>query len=123
MARSWAPLRPLWLVAKHENGRVGVLTLDPGSDDEVLPVFSFEEEAEVFLQLKMPGSGWRAKRTTAGEILSLLYGPCVNVKKVALDPLPVVNEAMVDGVSLGRRSFVRNLMDERGRLTLRGGSG
>ena len=30
---------------------MGVLTLDPGSDEEILPVFSFEEEAETFLRL------------------------------------------------------------------------
>lgn len=43
------PRRLLWLIANHANGRLGVLTLGPGSESEVLPIFSFEEEAEAFL--------------------------------------------------------------------------
>jgi hypothetical protein len=91
-----------------------VLTLDPGGDREALPVFSFEEEAETFLQLEMPGMGWLATRTTAGELVSLLHGPCAGVERVALDPLPTVcGETMVDLVSLGRENFLRNLAHAR----------
>ncbi len=104
----------LWLIVKHDNARMGVLTIDPGSDREVLPVFSFEEEAEAFLRLWAPGTGWRARQTAAGELVSVLYGPCADVKKVALDPLPVTGgEMMIDLVSLGRERFLRSLMGER----------
>jgi len=55
MARSRAQSRPLWLIADHHNGRLGVFTLEPGSEREALPIFSFEEEAEAFLLLETPG--------------------------------------------------------------------
>lgn len=111
MARSRAAGRPLWLITKYENVHGDVLTLYSGSDREVLPVFSFKEEAETFLQLVVPGMDWHVSETAVGELTSVLYGPYAGVKKVALDPLPVVEcEALVDLVSLDRARFVRNLM-------------
>ncbi len=56
MAKSRAGRRPLWLIANHHNGRLGVFTLEPGSEREALPIFSFEEEAEAFLLLGTPGA-------------------------------------------------------------------
>ncbi len=32
--------RPLWLIAKHENGRTAVFTIHPDSDRETLPIFT-----------------------------------------------------------------------------------
>ncbi len=111
MARSRAQSRPLWLIADHHNGRLGVFTLEPGSEREALPIFSFEEEAEAFLTLGMPGAEWWARRTTAGELISLLYGPCANVKRATLDPLPVVGGEMVfDLVGPGREDFLKNFV-------------
>jgi hypothetical protein len=113
MARSRAPRRSLWLIAKQENGRMGVLTLDTGSGSEALPIFSYEEEAEAVLQLGAPGADWRARKTTAGELIWLLYGPCAGVKKVALDPLPVVDcEMVLDLEGSGRQEFLRNFAGE-----------
>jgi hypothetical protein len=101
------------LIAKYENRRLAVLTIDRGAAGETLPVFSYEEEADAYLWFASPGTGWRARKTTAGELVSVLCGPCAGAKKVALDPLPVVNEAMVDLVSLPRKRFVQILMGER----------
>ena len=113
MARSKAT-RPLWVIAKQDNGRMEVLTLRPNSLGEALPVFSFEEEAEMFLRLETPGTCWRARETTAGELVSLLYGPCAAVRKVALDPLPTVDgETIMDLAGRGRERLVRNLVGER----------
>lgn len=114
LVKSRAARRPLWLIAKHENGRTEVFTIHPGSDGKTLPIFSHEEEAEMFLWLGSPGAGWRARETTAGELVSLLCGPCADVGKVALDPLPLFgDEAMAGLVSLPREDFMRNLIDER----------
>ncbi len=117
--------RPLWLISKHDNGRIEVFTIHTDSGSETLPIFSHEEEAETFLWLGSPGAGWRARETTAGELVSLLYGPCAGVVKVALDPLPLFGdkEAMCGLVSLLREDFVRNLVNERGpRASCRGSS-
>lgn len=93
-----------------------MLTLDPGSEMETLPIFSFEEEAEAFLRLGTPepgtsGADWRARKTTAGELTSLLHGPCAGVKRVTLDPLPVVDGAIVfDLLGSGRKDFLKNFV-------------
>jgi hypothetical protein len=111
MARSRAPRRPLWLIANHENGRMGVFTLGSDNDKETLPVFSFEEEAETFLRLGETETGWRATEATAGELISLLHGPCASVKRVTLDPLPVVDSEMIfDLAGSGREDFLRDFV-------------
>lgn len=112
MAKSRAAPRPLWLITKHQNGRIGVLTIRPGVNREVLPVFSFEEEAETFLQLGAPE--WSVREATGRELISMLHGPCAGVKKVALDPLPleVGGEEMLGLVSMTRERFVMGLIDK-----------
>jgi hypothetical protein len=107
-----APRRPLpglayWLIAKNENGRVRVLTLYR-CGEEVLPVFGHEEEAEMFLQVGcVVGDGWGVRESSAGELVSVLYGPCAEVKEVALDPLPeMVAGSTVGLVSLPRERFI-----------------
>ena len=56
-----------------------------------------------------------------GELISVLYGPCVGVKRVALDPWPARagGEAMLGLVSLLREDFTRMLLDENRFSTLR----
>jgi hypothetical protein len=99
VTRSRASRRPLWLIAKHDDGRMDVLTLGPDGngeeEEEALPVFSYEEEAQAFLRLQASGKGWRARETRVGELISLLYGPCRSIEKVALDPLPVMVDRRV----------------------------
>lgn len=113
MAGSRAPRRPIWLITKRNDARMGVLTLDPCSDEEILPVFSFEEEAETFLRLGAAETDWRARRAADGELIALLYGACAEVKKVALDPLPVANSEMVlDLLCWGREDFLRSCVGE-----------
>ncbi len=90
---------------------MSVFTLRFGGNGEILPVFSFEEEAEAFLMLGETGMDWQARETTVGELISLLYGPCAGVKRVALDPLPVVGGEMVfDLAGWGRRDFLRGFV-------------
>ncbi len=114
MSRNGLARRPLWLIARHQNNRMEVLGIKPG-DGGALPVFSFEEEAELFLRLEAPETGWRVRRTTAGELISVLYGVCAGVEKVALDPPPeIAGKAMLDLVSLSRKDFVRTLVDGEG---------
>lgn len=65
------------------------------------------------LRFEALGTAWQVREASAGELISVLYGPCVDAKKVALDPLPVVHgRAVMDLVSLGRERFVRTLTDE-----------
>ena len=100
-----------WLIEKNGNGPMEPLIFDLASGAEVLPVFSFREEAELFLGL---GSwkDWRIWESGAGEIISLLYGPCAGMGSVALDPLPeMVAEKTVELVCLSREHFVDRITD------------
>jgi hypothetical protein len=110
-ARRWH-----WLVVKDRISGMEVLSVDLGSGEEALAVFGFEEEARMFLDLRpaASGEGWRARRTSTGELASVLYGPCSGARRVALDPLPGVLEG---GESIGllaieRNGFLRMLLGE-----------
>ena len=114
--------RPHWLIAKHGVSGMEVLTVDLGGSAEALAVFSVEEETRKFLDFRpeVSGEGWKARQTWPGELASVLYGPCLAVKKVALDPSP---EAVDERKSLGlqavdRNDFLRKLLGE-GPLSIR----
>ena len=78
---------------------------------ETLPVFSFGEEAEMFLRLGTPEAGWEAGQFTTGGLNSMLRGPLAGVRRVTLDPLPeVYGRELVCLVSVDRRDFVRVLL-------------
>jgi len=105
-----------WLIVKNENERIEILIHGlAGSGEEALPVFSHEEEAEVFLSLsEAKDDGWRARESTAGELISVLSGPCSSVKEVALDPLPeMVAQRTLGLVSLSRKRFMDLVLRER----------
>jgi hypothetical protein len=99
-----------WLIAKTEYGRVEFLTATARDEDggETLPVFGYEEEAEMFLHLGGYGDdGWRARESSTGEIVSVLYGPCSGTESVALDPLPeMMDDETLALVRLGRKRFL-----------------
>ena len=58
--------RPLWLIAMQCCNRLEVFII--GSN--VLPVFSFREEAQMFLGLGHAADSWQVKETTCGELVS-----------------------------------------------------
>ncbi len=101
-----------WLIAKTEYGRVEFLTMAHDEDGgETLPVFGYEEEADMFLWLEVSSHGWRTRESSAGELISVLYGPCKGVEKVVLDPLPqLLAEKTVGLVSMERERFVDCIM-------------
>jgi nitrous oxide reductase accessory protein NosL len=54
-----APVTAYWLIAKHENSRLEILASGLAGCEEAVPVFSHEEEAEMFLRLWERGcDGW-----------------------------------------------------------------
>jgi hypothetical protein len=95
-----------WLIT---NGQGDVLTLDYDGE-EMLPVFSHREEAEMFLRLGSVGYDCRASESGARELVSFLCGPCADVRNVALDPLPeMVADRSLGLVSLCRERFLRRI--------------
>ncbi len=98
--------RPYWLIVRHDVGRMEVLTTGLHSGKEALAVFSFEDEARMFLELGAFGGHWRLRETRAGELISILYCLYAGVRRVALDPLPGPSAVLNDLVSMGREAFV-----------------
>jgi hypothetical protein len=112
MPKNRAARRSFWLIATRTHGRMEVLTLD-ASGEVVLPIFSFQEEGELFLRLEATEADWWPRETSTGELVSLLLCLCARVDKVALDPLPGHGEREILGlVSTGRRHFLRHLLGE-----------
>jgi hypothetical protein len=112
VSKNRAAQRSFWLLASRAHGRMEVLTIAAGGE-MVLPIFSFQEESELFLRPEAKGADWAPRETTTGELASLLLGLCARVDKVALDPLPGLGEREILGlVSTGRRHFLHQLLGE-----------
>src|ERR671911_2395163 len=106
-----------WVIAKDANegfGQLEVLTVDLDGTGEALPVFSFEEEAEMFLWLQRTEDGQEVRETTPGQLVSILYGPCADVGRVILDPLPEIGASMqISLLGMDRNDFVESVMGAR----------
>jgi hypothetical protein len=106
-----------WVIAKDAKDRFGqldLLAVDLDDTGEALAVFSFEEEAEMFLWLKRTEDGQEVRETTPGQLVSILYGPCADVGRVMLDPLPEIGASMqIRPSSMDRRDFVESVMGAR----------
>jgi hypothetical protein len=99
------------LIVKNDDGPLEVQTADLDGQ-KTMPVFSFREEAEMYMGFEVRGSWW-VRNTSAGELASLLFGIYSCVEKVALDPLPEIwGEGMTPLVSVSRKDFTRTLAQE-----------
>ena len=112
-----AGMQRYWVIAKDAKDRFGqldLLTVDLDGTGEALPVFSFEEEAEMFLWLQTTEGGWEVRETTPGQLVSILYGPCADVGRVMLDPLPEIGAHMqISLLGMDRNDFVESAMGAR----------
>jgi hypothetical protein len=109
-------VRPLWIITRYEDNRMDALTIGSDLDGGFLALFSYEEEAEAFLLLLGDNEKkrWQSEQTTAGGLVSVLLGPCADVKGVALDPLPMaLSREMLPLVSMSRDLFLQYLLEER----------
>lgn len=86
-----------WLICDGaEPERAFVVDLD--GLGRSLPVFSFREEAELFLALDGLGDGWAVRQGGTGDFLPLLLGPGANLANIVLDPLPAMLRESVAGL-------------------------
>ena len=106
-----------WIIAKDAKdgfGRPDPLTVDLDGAGQALPVFSFEEEAEMFLWLQTTEDGREVRETTPGQLVSILYGPCADVGRVMLDPLPEIGaRVQISLLGMDRNDFVESVMGAR----------
>jgi hypothetical protein len=103
--------RRRWILARRERRQIRLLTIKCLDGTQALPVFSFEEEARRFLECGVDSpDDWQVRTTMDGELISLLYGPCRDVERVALDPSPEKDATpLADLASVSRRSFIDQL--------------
>jgi hypothetical protein len=104
-----------WVIAKDAKdgfGRPDLLTVDLDGTGQALPVFSFEEEAEMFLWLQTTEDGREVRETTPEQLVSILYGPCAeDVGRVMLDPLPEIGARMQNSLlGMDRNDFVESVL-------------
>ena len=106
-----------WVIAKDAKdgfSQLELLTVDLDGTGEALPVFSFEEEAEMFLWLQTSEDGREVREITPGQLVSILYGPCADVGRVMLDPLPEIGVRMqISLLGMDRNDFVESVMGAR----------
>jgi hypothetical protein len=101
-----------WLIEKHEAGRTEVPTVHLENGGEALPIFSWVEEARMFLDLGLlKEDGWAIRESTAGRLVSMLEEELrAEVEFVALDPMPEMATppfgTMISLVTLDRQSFI-----------------
>ncbi len=101
---------PFWLIARDGVGWPGLRTTEFTDGRRALSVFSFEEEAGLYLHHGTSG-GWRVRATGVGELVSVLTGPYREVELVALDPLPQRQaEALNSLLCVNRERFVDFLL-------------
>jgi hypothetical protein len=112
------PYSTFWLVVRRQNRQLKVLLVSC-SGEQALPVFSGEGEAEMFLWLGGAFEDyWQVRDTSAGELVSILYGPCAGVGRVALDPLPGIVTETIRLVSVSRERFVNWIVDSSCSISL-----
>ena len=92
------------MIVQDDGDRQKVFELGAGSGGRSLPVFSFEEEALLFLRLGGLEGRWRASETGAADLASALTRA---VRRIVLDPFPEAGlRGYLGAVSLGREEFV-----------------
>jgi hypothetical protein len=99
------------MLAKDDDLGREVLLADCDGE-QALPLFSGEGEAEMYVWLGGAFEDyWRVRQTSAGELVSIFYGPCAGVGRVALDPSPEMRAETIRLVSVSRERFVSWVLD------------
>ena len=94
-----------WLICDG-TGPPGALVLELAGLGRTLPVFSFPEEAEMFLALDGLGEEWEVREGVAGDFFPHLFGPRADVESVVLDPLPgTLGDGAEGPVGIGPERF------------------
>ena len=106
--------RNFWLIVRDEgangSGPQELLTLGTEDGARTLPVFSFEDEALLYLRLAGLEGSWRVSETVASALVSALCETYRDVQGVVLDPFPEAGfDGFYEAVSLRRDKFLHLL--------------
>jgi hypothetical protein len=111
------------LIVRSDGDWIEAYTDTTAIEEEFLAVFSFREEAEMYLHLclEMLGHDWKILEISNEELAWILCGPCREVKVIVLDPLPEACCGALNGLlSVRREKFVLALLDEGSPMPSRG---
>lgn len=99
-----------WLLVK--GGQCGKEFLETrlSEGQRALPIFSFAEEAEMFLCLRGSRDGWQVEKVSAADLLSMLYTTFKGTGYVTLDPIPESSCLNTTGIlSISLKDFAERL--------------
>jgi hypothetical protein len=101
-----------------ENG-MEALTTDLSDSGRLLPVFSFKEEAEMYLCMRGSLDEWLIRELAPEKLRSLFDTVLGNIVSVTLDPIPENSFFDASGLlSITRRDFIARLQGANSRLRL-----
>lgn len=75
-----------WLLSRYGVSGLEVFTERMPAGEEIVPVFGSADRADAYLS--DDASPWKPRKTSRGELISLLMGVCKDARWVALDPRP-----------------------------------
>jgi hypothetical protein len=108
-ARRTSTVQAFWVVLEGGTWTAPFTVLLP-EGREAIALFSAEDEARMFCHLSKQGAKeGNVRQTTAGGVLSLLYGPWAVARHVALDPFPEsLGGRLLGLLTLDREHFARS---------------
>jgi hypothetical protein len=107
-ARRTSTVQAFWVVLEDGTWTTPFTVILP-EGKEAIALFSAEEEAMMFCHLSKQGAKGSVRQTTAGGVLSLLYGPWAVARHVALDPFPEgLGGRLLGLLTLDREHFARS---------------
>lgn len=108
-----------WLLVRDTENGTETLTTGLSNSGRMLPVFSFREEAEMYLCLRGPRDEWRIRGISSRELRSLFDTALENIASVTLDPIPENSFLDTSGLlSITRQDFLVRLEGANSRLRL-----
>jgi hypothetical protein len=113
-ARRTSTVHSFWVVLESGTWTAPFTVLLP-EGKKAIALFSAEEEAMMFCHLSKQGKKGSIRHTTAGGVLSLLYGQWAVARHVALDPLPeILGGGLLGLLTLDKEHFTRSFAGEKG---------
>lgn len=103
-----SPLRAV--IARYRISGLELFHATLNSGETALPVFSSLEAARESLPAFTSGLGWYTRECSAGELISILAGPCAEVRWILLDSSPLF-AAAPDSLTglLYKKDFIASL--------------
>lgn len=111
--------RSYWLLVRDTENGIETLTTGLSDSGRMLPVFSFEEEAEMYLCMRGSRDEWRITEILPEKLRSLFDTVLDNIASVTLDPIPENSFFDTSGLlSITRQDFIVRLEGATSRLRL-----